>query len=97
MADRKPRATKEEALIAKIAKNEESKEKLQAKINELDAKIDGLKQQLKDLNDEKKKAERATEARAKREEKKKAEKEIIKAISASGLSMEEVMERLKAE
>lgn len=42
----------------------------------------------------KKKAERAAAAKAKRQEKKKAEKELIKAINKSGLSMDVVKEKL---
>ena len=42
----------------------------------------------------KKKAERAVVAKAKREARKKEEKELLKAIGKSGLSMEEVKEKL---
>ena len=94
MAERKPRATREEALHAKIAKNEEAKARIQEKIDSLDAIINDLKQQLKDLKDEKKKAERAAEAKAKREKDNKALKELMKAIKASGLSMDEVRAKL---
>lgn len=94
MAERKPRATREEALNKKIAKVEEEKAKLQAKLEELNAAETALRQQLKDLSDKKKKAERAAEAKAKREEEKKAQKELLKAISASGLSVEEIKGKL---
>ena len=94
MAERKPRATREEALNQKIAKVEEEKAKLQAKLEELNAAETALRQQLKDLSDKKKKAERAAEAKAKRDEEKKAQKELLKAISASGLSVEEIKGKL---
>lgn len=94
MADRKPRATREEALNAKIAKNEEAKAKLKEKLEELNAVGENLKQQLKELADVRKKAERAAEAKAKREEDKKAKKELMKAIKDSGLSINEVKDKL---
>lgn len=94
MAERKPRATREEALNKKIEKVEEEKAKLQAKLEELNAAETALKQQLKDLSDKKKKAERAAEAKAKRDEEKKAQKELLKAISASGMSVEEIKGKL---
>jgi predicted nuclease with TOPRIM domain len=94
MAERKPRATREDSLNAKLAKNAEAKAKLQEKMDTLDAIEADLKQKLAELKDEKKKAERAAEAKAKREEKKKAEKELMKAISKSGLSMEEIKKKL---
>lgn len=94
MAERKPRATREDSLNAKLTKNAEAKAKLQEKIDALDAIEADLKKKLAELKDEKKKAERAAEAKAKREEKKKAEKELMKAISKSGLSMEEIKEKL---
>ena len=75
MAERKPRATREEALNRKIAKVEEEKAKFQAKLEELNAAETALRQQLKDLSDKKKKAERAAEAKAKRDVEKKAQKE----------------------
>ena len=94
MAERKPRATREEALNKKIEKVEEEKAKLQAKLEELNAAETALRQQLKDLSDKKKKAERAAEAKAKRDEEKKAQKELLKAISASGMSVEEIKGKL---
>ncbi len=94
MAERRHRSTKEEVLNAKLLKNAEAKAKLQEKLDALDAADAELKQQLKDLNDEKKKAERAAEAKAKREEQKKLEKELMAAIRKSGLSVEEVLAKL---
>ncbi len=94
MADKRHRSTKEEALNAKILKNAEAKAKLMDKIKALDAADAELKQQLKDLDDVKKKAERAAEAKAKRAEKKKLEKEVMQAIRKSGLSMEEILAKL---
>ncbi len=96
MADKRHRSTKEEALNAKILKNAEAKAKLLEKIKALDEADAELKQQLKDLNDVKKKADRAAEARARREEKKKKEKELMQAIKKSGLSMEEVLAKLNS-
>lgn len=97
MADRRSRATREEALNAKIAKNEEAKAKLLEKLESLNAIEADLKKQLKELSDSRKKAERAAEAKAKREEEKKAQKDLIKAIRDSGLSIEEVRSKLGIE
>ncbi len=94
MAEKRHRSTKEEAINAKLLKNEEAREKLLEKIKDLDTADDELKQQLKDLKDVKKKAERAAEAKAKREEKKKQEKELLQAIKKSGLSVEEILVKL---
>ena len=89
MAERKPRATKEESLKAKITSNLEQQAKLVAKIEALKAIENDLKQQLADLNNAAKKAEKAKEAKAKKAAKAKEEKELLRAISKSGLSMEE--------
>ncbi len=94
MAERKPRATKEESLKAKIESNLEQQAKLAAKIEVLKAVENDLKQQLADLNDAAKKAEKAKEAKAKKAAKAKAEKELLRAISKSGLSIEVVKEKL---
>ncbi len=94
MADKRHRSTKEEVLNGKLLKNAEAKEKLMEKMKALDLEEADLKQQLKDLTDFKKKAERAAEAKAKREEKKKLEKEVMQAIKKSGLSMEEILTKL---
>ena len=94
MAERKPRATKEESLKAKIASNLEQQAKLAEKIEALKAIENDLKQQLADLNNAAKKAEKAKEAKAKKAAKAKEEKELLRAISKSGLSMEAVKEKL---
>ncbi len=94
MAEKRHRSTKEEVLNRKILKNAEAREKLQEKIDALNAQDADLRQQLKELTDVKKKAERAAEAKAKRVEQKKAEKELIKAIQSSGMSVEEMKEKL---
>ncbi len=94
MAEKRHRSTKEEVLNAKLAKNAEAREKLQAKVNALDAEEAELRQQLKELTDVKKKAERAAEAKAKREEKKKEEKELMTALKNSGLSLDEIKDKL---
>ncbi len=94
MAERKRRATKEEALNVKIQKNAEAKAKLLEKMKALDAEEAELNQQLKDLKDEKKKAERAAEAKAKREAEKKLENEVMQAIKKSSLSVEDVLAKL---
>lgn len=97
MAERKPRATREESLKAKIARNEEAKAKILEKLENLNAIEADLKQQLKDLNDSRKKAERAAQAKAKREEDNKAKKELMKAIKGSGMSIEEIKAKLGIE
>ena len=94
MAERKPRATKEESLKAKITSNLEQQAKLAAKIEALKAIENDLKQQLADLNNAAKKAEKAKEAKAKKAAKAKEEKELLRAISKSGLSMEAVKGKL---
>ena len=94
MAERKPRATKEESLKAKITSNLEQQAKLVAKIEALKAIENDLKQQLADLNNAAKKAEKAKEAKAKKAAKAKEEKELLRAISKSGLSMEAVKGKL---
>ncbi len=94
MAERKPRATKEESLKAKITSNLEQQAKLSEKIEALKAIENDLKQQLADLNNAAKKAEKAKEAKAKKAAKAKEEKELLRAISKSGLSMEAVKEKL---
>ncbi len=94
MAERRHRSSKEEVLNTKLLKNAEAKSKLLEKMKALDAEESELNQQLKDLKDVKKKAERAAEAKIKREEKKKLEKEVMQAIKKSGLSMEEILAKL---
>ena len=94
MAERKPRATKEESLKAKITSNLEQQAKLVAKIEALKVIENDLKQQLADFNNAAKKAEKAKEAKAKKAAKAKEEKELLRAISKSGLSMEAVKEKL---
>ncbi len=94
MAEKRHRSTKEEVLNAKLLKNAEAKAKLQEKLDALNAADAELKQQLKDLNDEKKKAERAAESKVKKAEQKKLEKELMQAIRKSGLSLEEVLAKL---
>ncbi len=94
MAEKRHRSTKEEVLNTKLRKNEEARVKLQEKIDALNVQDAELRQQLKDLTDVKKKAEKAAEAKAKRAEQKKAEKELMKAIQSSGMSVEEIQEKL---
>ena len=94
MAERKPRATKEESLKTKIENNLEAQAKLVAKIDALKAVENELRKDLDDLKNVKKKAEKAAEAKAKKAAKAKAEKELLKVISKSGLSVEEVKEKL---
>ena len=94
MAERKPRATKEESVKAKIAANLEAQAKLVAKIEALKVVENELKKDLDDLKNGKKKAEKAAEAKAKRAAKAKAEKELLKVISKSGMSVDEVKEKL---
>ena len=56
-----------------------------------------LKQQLDELKNAAKKAEKAVERKALKAAKAKAEKELMKAIKKSGLSMEAVKEKLGIE
>ena len=94
MAERKPRATKEESIKAKIENNLQQQAKLVAKIEALKVIENGFKQELADLGNEKKKAERAAAAKAKKLAKQKAEKELLKAIKKTGLSMDDVKQKL---
>ncbi|MCR5402207.1 MAG: hypothetical protein K6E91_00085 [Butyrivibrio sp.] len=94
MAGKRHRSTKEEVLNKKLQKNAETRKQLQEKINILDAANAELRQQLKNLTDSKKKSERAAEAKVKREEKKKQEKELMKAIKKTGLSVDDILEKL---
>lgn len=97
MAERKPRATREEALKAKIETNLAAQAKLVEKLNELKAGEADLRQKLDDLKNEAKKAERAAEKKALKAAKAKAEKDLMKAIGKSGLSLEEVKAKLGIE
>ena len=94
MAERKPRSTKEESLKAKIESNLEQQAKLVAKIEALKEIENGFRKELAELDNVKKKAERAAAAKAKKAAKAKAEKELLKVINKSGLSMDEVKEKL---
>lgn len=94
MAERKPRATREDSLKAKIENNREAQAKLAAKIEELKVIENGFRKELDDLKNAAKKAEKAKEAKAKRAAKAKAEKDLLKAINKSGLSLDEVKEKL---
>ena len=97
MAERKPRATREEALKAKIETNLAAQAKLVEKLNELKAGEADLRQKLDDLKNEAKKAERAAEKKALKAAKAKAEKDLMKAINKSGLSIEDVKVKLGIE
>lgn len=97
MAERKPRATREEALKAKIETNLAAQAKLVEKLNELKAGEADLRQKLDDLKNEAKKAERAAEKKALKAAKAKAEKDLMKAINKSGLSIEDVKAKLGIE
>ena len=97
MAERKPRATREEALQAKIETNLAAQAKLVEKLNELKAGEADLRQKLDDLKNEAKKAERAAEKKALKAAKAKAEKDLMKAINKSGLSIEDVKAKLGIE
>ena len=97
MAERKPRATREEALKAKIETNLAAQAKLVEKLNKLKAGEADLRQKLDDLKNEAKKAERAAEKKALKAAKAKAEKELMKSIAKSGLSIEDVKEKLGIE
>ena len=97
MAERKPRATREEALKAKIETNLAAQAKLVEKLNELKAGEADLRQKLDDLKNKAKKAERAAEKKALKAAKAKAEKDLMKAINKSGLSIEDVKAKLGIE
>ena len=94
MADRKPRATKEESLRAKIEKNLEDQAKMAARIEVLKLAEKDLKKKLDDITNSEKKAERAAAAKAKKAAEAKAQKELLKAINRSGLSVEDVKAKL---
>ena len=94
MAERKPRATKREALESKLEINRQQQEKLLAKIKLLKEAETAIEKEISDLEDEKKKAERAAAAKAKRVAAAKAQKELFKEISKSGLSIEEIKQKL---
>ena len=105
MAERKPRATKEEALKAKIEANLAAQAKLVEKLEGLKAIETELKEELADIQNaakiaEKeaakaaKRAEKAAERAALKAAKAKAEKDLMKAIKKSGLSVEDVKEKL---
>ena len=97
MAERKPRATREESLKAKIDANLVAQAKLVEKLEELKAVEAGLKSELADIHNAAKKAEKAAERAAKKAAKVKAEKELMKSIAKSGLSIEDVKEKLGIE
>ena len=88
------RATKQQALIAKLMTNLKSQLRLAERLETLKTVEADLRQELVDLKDAKKKAERAAKAKAKKAAKAKTEKELLKVIKDSGLSMEVVKERL---
>ena len=92
MAERRQRATKEEAFKAKIEKNLELQKKYKEKIEELEKEEKELREALADYLDEDRKAKRLAEARAN----KAVQKELMKIIAESGLSMEEVKHKLKS-
>lgn len=97
MAERKPRATKEESLKAKILKNAEAIAAQEAKLAALKAVEAELKGQLDDLHNEAKKAEKKALRAAEKAAKAKAEKELMKAINKSGLSLDDVKAKLGIE
>lgn len=92
------RKTKEESLKAKIEENLAAQAKLVEKLEGLKATEANLKQELTDIKNAAKKAERAAEKAAERAAKKaakaKAEKDLMKAINKSGLSIEDVKNKL---
>ena len=88
------RATKEEALNAKIAKNAEAIAKVVEKLEVLKEEEAELKKQLAAIDDAKKKAEKAAAAKAKKAARVKSEKDILKAIHKSGLSLDDVKQKL---
>ena len=94
MAERKPRATREESLKAKIEANLAEQAKHGEKLEELKADEAGQKSELADNHSTAKKAEKAAERAAKKAAKVKAEKELMKAINKSGMSLDDVKAKL---
>lgn len=88
------RGTREETLNAKIAKNAQAIAKVVEKLDALKEEEAELKKQLAAIDDAKKKAEKAAAAKAKKAARAKSEKEILKAIHKSGLSLDDVKEKL---
>ena len=66
MAERKPRATREESLKAKIEANLEAQAKLVEKLDSLKTTEADLRQQIDDIHNAAKKAEKAAERAAKK-------------------------------
>ena len=94
MAEKKPRATREESIKAKIEANLAAQAKTVEKLEELKAVEAGLKEELDDIKSAARKAEKAAERAAKKAAREKAEKDLMKAIKKSGLSLEDVKDKL---
>ena len=88
------RKTKEESLKAKIEANLAAQAKLVEKLEGLKAVETGLRQQIVDIHTAAKKAEKAKERAAIKAARVKAEKGLMKDIRKSGLSLEDVREKL---
>lgn len=88
------RKTKEESLKAKIEENLAAQAKLVEKLEGLKAVETGLRQQIVYIHTAAKKAEKAKERAAIKAARVKAEKGLMKDIRKSGLSLEDVREKL---
>lgn len=94
MAERKPRATKEESLTAKISRCDDEILKLTQKIKEVETQKEAYKKALADYKDEKKKLARKEELRKQREEQKKKKMEFLDKLAKSGIDFDKASELL---
>lgn len=94
MAERKPRATKEESLTAKIARCDEDILKFTQKIKAVEAQKEAYKKELADFRDEKKKQARKEELKKQREEQKKKKMEFLDKLAKSGIDFDKASELL---
>lgn len=94
MAERRPRATKDEALTAKIAKCDEEILKFTQKIKAVEAQKEAYKKELADFRDEKKKQARKEELKKQREEQKRKKAEFLEKLAKSGIDFDKATEML---
>lgn len=94
MAERRPRATKEESLTAKITKCDAEILKYTQKIKAVEAQKEDFKKQLADFKDEKKKQARKEELKKQREEQKKKKMEFLDKLAKSGIDFDKASELL---
>ena len=94
MSERKPRATKEEALTAKISKCDDEILKFTQKIKAVEAQKEAYKKELADFRDEKKKLARKEELKRQREEQKRKKMEFLEKLAKSGIDFDKASEML---